>query len=78
MDDLKERWSKYQSFLERFYGNIPSFYSEKNYSLLKEYKEHKIAFIGFNSCEIEKRNPFDDNYINKFVKYMKESDLNQT
>lgn len=77
VDDLKERWSKYQSFLERFYGNIPSFYSEKNYSLLKEYKEHKIAFIGFNSCEIEKRNPFDDNYINKFVKYMKESDLNK-
>ena len=74
-DDLVGRWSKYHDFLEKFYGGIPSFYDEKNYSLLKEYKEHKIAFVGFNSCEIEKRNLFDENYIDKFQKHVQESSL---
>ena len=75
VDDLQKRWSKYQDFLKKFYGGIPSYYFEKNYSLFKEYKEHKIAFVGFNSCEIEKRNLFDNKYISKFEKYIKESEL---
>lgn len=77
VEDFQERWSKYREFLKRFYGYIPSFYFEKNYSLLKEYKEHKIVFIGFNSCEIEKKNLFDDKYISKFEKYINESSLNK-
>lgn len=78
VEDLQKRWSKYHKFLNKFYGDIPSYYFEKNYSLLKEYKEHKIVFIGFNSCEIEKRNLFDDKYISKFEKYINESTLNKS
>lgn len=76
-EDSHKRWNKYHDFLEQFYGSIPSFYNEENYSLLKEYREHKIAFVGFNSCEIEKRNLFDEVYINKFEKYISESKLNK-
>lgn len=74
-DDLIKRWSKYHDFLEKFYGGIPSFYDKKNYSLFKEYKEQKIAFVGFNSCEIEKRNLFDEKYIDKFQKHVHEREL---
>lgn len=74
-DDFMERWSKYHDFLKKFYGIIPSFYNEKNYSLFKEYKEHKIAFVGFNSCEIVKRNLFDERYISKFERYINEDEL---
>lgn len=77
VEDIQKRWSKYHEFLKKFYGDIPPYYFEKNYSLLKEYKEHKIVFIGFNSCEIEKRNLFDDKYISKFEKYIDESALNK-
>lgn len=72
VDDLKNRWSKYHSFLVRFYGNIPEFYNKRNYSLYKEYKEYKVAFVGFNSCQIEKRKLFDEKYINKFEKYIEQ------
>lgn len=70
VDDFEKRWSKYHNFLVKFYGSIPSFYNEKNYSLFKEYKDYKIAFVGFNSCQIEKRKLFDENYVSKFEKYM--------
>ncbi len=76
-DDFQERWSKYHNFLKQFYGNIPSYYIEENYSLFREYKEHKVVFVGFNSCEIEKRNLFDDEYICKFEKCINESELNK-
>lgn len=76
-DDLKKRWSKYHNFLFQFYGNIPEFYNEKNYSLYREYKEHKIAFIGFNSCQIEKRKLFDEKYIDKFEKYINRKKLEE-
>lgn len=75
-DDKEERWSKYHNFLERFYGTIPSFYDPKNYSLFKEYRDHKVAFVGFNSCEIEKRNLFDDKYITKFERNIDSDILN--
>lgn len=75
VDNLQNRWTKYHDFLKKFYEDIPSFYFEKNYSLFKEYKEHKIAFVGFNSCEIEKRNLFDDKYISKFEKYINDTEL---
>lgn len=68
VDNIQKRWSKYHTFLEKFYGTIPAFYNENNYSLFKEYKDHKIVFVGFNSCEIEKKNLFDDKYIAKFEK----------
>lgn len=73
VDDLGVRWSKYREFLLRFYGSIPKFYNEQNYSIFKEYKNDKIAFIGFNSCQIEKRNLFDENYISKFEKHIDNS-----
>lgn len=77
VDDIQKRWSKYHDFLKKFYGSIPEYYFEKDYSLFKEYKEYKIAFIGFNSCEIEKRNLFDDKYIGKFEKYISEGKLSE-
>lgn len=77
-EDLDERWSKYRSFLVKFYGSIPDFYDTKNYSLLKEYKEHKIAIVGFNSCEIEKRKLFDEKYIHKFEKYISDDTLKRS
>lgn len=77
VDNLTERWSKYRNFLYKFYGYIPSFYNENNYSVFKEYKEYKIAFIGFNSCEIEKRNLFDNNYIDKFYRYIDDRKLHE-
>lgn len=75
-DDIQKRWNKYHYFLEKFYGSLPPFYNDKNYSLFKEYKDYKIAFVGFNSCEIEKRNLFDEKYISKFENYIDESKLN--
>lgn len=76
-DNIQKRWNKYHHFLEKFYGTIPSFYNDKNYSLFKEYKDHKIAFVGFNSCEIEKRNLFDEKYITKFERHIDENKLNE-
>lgn len=76
-DNIHERWSKYHDFLEKFYGTLPSFYNPKDYSLFKEYNDYKIAFVGFNSCEIEKRNMFDEEYISKFEKYIDQNKLNE-
>lgn len=76
-DDIKKRWSKYYNFLEKFYGTVPSFYEGKNYSLFKEYRNYKVAFVGFNSCEIEKRNLFDEKYINQFERHINENKLNE-
>ena len=42
------RWKKYSDFLQTLYGGIPDFYNSTNFSLYKEYKEQKIAFVGFN------------------------------
>lgn len=75
VDNPKDRWNKYNLFLNKFYGCIPDFYDKKNYSLFKDYKDYRIAFVGFNSCEIEKKNLFDEKYINKFEKYIEKSKL---
>ena len=75
VENLEKRWSKYHSFLEKFYGKIPDYYFENNYSLVKEYKEHKVVFIGFNSCEIERKKLFDDGYISKFERYIDNDEL---
>lgn len=75
VDDFKERWRKYDNFLKKFYGDIPAYYFKENYSLFKEYKEHKIAFVGFNSCEIKERKLFDDEYIKKFKKNINKKEL---
>lgn len=76
VDNKIERWNKYRDFLKKFYGNIPSFYYENNFSLFKEYKNEKVAFVGFNSCEIEKRKLFDEKYISKFEKYIDANKFN--
>lgn len=55
-------WSKYNTFLEKFYNGFPKHYN-KDYSVIKKYEHSKIVFIGFNSCKIEKRNTFDKKYI---------------
>ncbi|HFL3656353.1 TPA: metallophosphoesterase [Clostridioides difficile] len=55
-------WSKYNTFLERFYNEFPKHYN-KDYSVIKKYEHSKIVFVGFNSCKIEKRNIFDEKYI---------------
>ena len=74
-DDCQKRWCKYHDFLEKFYGNIPSYYYLQNYALFKKYEQQKIVFVGFNSCQIEKRNLFDDTYIKQFEKYINQSTL---
>ena len=74
-DDVAKRWDKYRDFLKKFYGEIPSWYDLKNYSLCREYKRKKVVFVGFNSCEIEKRKLFDSDYIRTFEKYMGEEKL---
>ena len=74
-DDCQKRWCKYHDFLERFYGSIPSYYYLQNYALFKKYEQQKIVFVGFNSCQIEKRNLFDDTYIKQFEKYINENTL---
>ena len=74
-DDCQKRWCKYHDFLEKLYGNIPSYYYLQNYALFKKYEQQKIVFVGFNSCQIEKRNLFDDTYIKQFEKYINQSTL---
>ncbi len=68
VDNEEKKWSKYKSFLTNFYGDIPEFYNKKNYSLIKEYEDQKIVFIGFNSCQIEKKKIFDKKYVDTLDK----------
>ena len=53
--EQSQRWDKYHSFLSKFYGTIPKFYKADDYSFLKTYNMHKIAFVGLNSCQIEQK-----------------------
>lgn len=75
VDSLEERWSKYKKFLKQFYGDIPIYYNTENYCVLKVYHNYKVAFVGFNSCQIEKKKLFDDKYIEKFDKHVSEISL---
>lgn len=62
-DDVNIMWSKYKRFLEKFYEDVPENYDMGNFSVLKAYHDSKILFIGFNSCQIEKRKMFDEKFI---------------
>lgn len=75
VDSLDERWSKYKNFLKQFYGDIPIYYNTENYSVIKVYDKYKVAFVGFNSCEIEKKRTFDDEYIEKFNEHVSKKTL---
>ncbi|MFL0196615.1 ATP-binding protein [Clostridium sp. WILCCON 0269] len=77
VDDYELRWSKYKNFLKGFYVNIPEYYNTKNYSVLRPYYEEKIVFIGFNSCQIEKKKIFDKKYLNMIDKNVKAETLAQ-
>lgn len=77
VESAEERWCKYKKFLERFYGDVPECYNMENYSVLKVYHKNKIAFAGFNSCQIEKKKLFDDKYIEKFNKHVREISLEE-
>lgn len=59
-DDLGERWSKYRSFLDLFYGTLPTWYDNDEFSFMRTYDEQKIVFLGFNSCGLEKRTQHDE------------------
>lgn len=74
-DDEIERWSKYRNFLLKFYEVIPECYNQKNFSVIKQYDKEKIVFIGFNSCQIEKKRVFDSNYLSIFKKNADETML---
>lgn len=62
------RWDKYYNFLKKFYGTIPDFYDLDDFSLVKTYEEFKTAFIGFNSCGLEKRPIIDIDTVRKIEK----------
>ena len=67
-DNKNERWDKYKKFIECFYGCIPDSYDKTDYSVYKQFDKDRIAFIGFNSCHIEKKKVFDNEYINNLNK----------
>lgn len=66
VSNVDEQWNKYRNFLTKFYGSLPNWYNTENFSICKVYQNEKIAFIGFNSCHIENKKIFDENYINTF------------
>ncbi|MDR2932916.1 MAG: ATP-binding protein, partial [Oscillospiraceae bacterium] len=62
-DDANEKWMKYKSFINTFYQCWPDVYNKESFYLIQAYHDYKIAFIGFNSCRIEKKAIFDRNVI---------------
>lgn len=63
VDHVKQRWDKYRSFLTKFYGSIPDWYNKENFSVCRVYEIQQVAFIGFNSCQLEKKKIFSQSYI---------------
>ncbi len=63
VDNEEEKWAKYKKFLSKFYGTIPKYYNVKNYSVFRPYDKEKIVFLGFNSCQIEKKKIFNKKYL---------------
>lgn len=63
VDNEDERWKKYKCFLSKFYGTIPEYYDLVDFSVFRPYHEEQIVFIGFNSCQIEKKKVFCEEYI---------------
>lgn len=66
VDNEEEKWSKYRNFLMEFYRVFPESYDQTNFSVFKQYHKEKIVFIGFNSCQIEKKKAFDSICLNAF------------
>lgn len=66
--EKSKRWEKYHAFLIKFYGKIPAFYYEDDFSFFKKYNAQRIAFVGLNSCQIEQKRTMDDTYISKLEK----------
>lgn len=71
-EDEAQRWKKYSSFLNGFYGSIPNFYDLSDFSLLKTYDDSRIAFVGFNSCGL-KEEPLIDEKLLKDIKKINDS-----
>lgn len=67
-----DRWKKYNDFLVGFYGNIPDFYHKGNQIVIKRYDNERIVFIGFNSCQLEKKLIFDELCIKDIQKISNE------
>lgn len=70
-----EKWKKYREFLYKFYGELPSIYDPHSFSFIKPYSDRKIVFVGFNSCQIEKKPQFDDAFIRRFKTEINKDDL---
>lgn len=67
-EDESKRWTKYQTFLEGFYGSLPDFYDPDDFSLLKTYDDSRIAFVGFNSCGLKEEPLFDSEILKEISK----------
>lgn len=61
-EDAAAQWEKYRSFLECFYGTIPAHYNRQDFSVLRKYPGDHMVFLGFNSCGLEKRRPYNEGY----------------
>lgn len=52
-----EDFTKYKTFLKKFYGESGAFeelYKEPELYMLKVYKKSRLIFLGLNSCKVEK------------------------
>ena len=63
VDNYEDRWKKYNDFLIGFYGIVPDFYNVENHTVIRSYDDERIVFVGFNSCQIEKKVVFDKTCI---------------
>lgn len=67
-EDNSKRWTKYRSFLEKFYGSLPDFYDHNDFSLIRTYDDNRIAFVGFNSCGLKEESLFDSKLLKDISK----------
>lgn len=75
-EDISRRWRKYSAFLNDFYGSIPNFYDSDDFSLLKTYDDSRIAFVGFNSCELKEESLIDEKLL-KDINKINDSQFNE-
>jgi Molecular chaperone, HSP90 family len=68
------KYSKYRTFLEKFYGILPEFYLDE-FEVFKPYVSEKILFIGFDTCSIEKRNVFGEDCLRRLSEYLDSTSL---
>lgn len=69
----KNMWDKYNSFLKKFYINIPKYYDMNNHTFIREYKDQKIVFFGLNTCEYKFENTFTHEYISSISQIIDEN-----